>query len=107
VASNAKHNSDYISAVVPAGLPQLEPFFPCPLRFYRFLLCLAAQADEFVDQVIDRFTLLGLAPHPHERIEKVVEGLSLYFLLFGNFLVILVNSREKLGAFGIKSIALL
>jgi len=58
--------------------------FPCaarrrtlPLSFRRFLFCLAAHSDEFVDQHIDRLALLHVATHPNQRIEKVVEGLFL------------------------------
>ncbi len=40
-------------------------------------LCLAAHADEFIDQRIDWLLLPCLATHPNERIEKVVERLSL------------------------------
>src|SRR6202044_3490383 len=48
------------------------------LLFSGLLFCLAPHSHERIDQVIDRFMPLGLATHPDQSVEQIIDGFSFF-----------------------------
>src|ERR1700730_13542625 len=49
------------------------------LSFSHLLLRLASHLHERIDKVVDCFMPFCLAPHPHQSVEEIINGFSLFF----------------------------
>jgi hypothetical protein len=56
----------------------LSSFLGRALALGQFMLRLAAHFHERIDQVVDRFMPLGLATHPDQGIEEIINGFGFF-----------------------------
>jgi len=50
-----------------------------PFAYGQFFLRGPAHLDQRIDEIVDGFMFFCLAPHPHERVEQIVNRFALFF----------------------------